>query len=329
MNVKSINKNIYHNQLLKKGIEFASNNSSLFAGGTSLVLSCVARPLSIMAAPKGDKENKKLAISKSLSSALLDYSVILLASIPVARGIKKIDKNPMKYLKPSTINNLKEDGKLLTDSKAYQFATQIFKMGLGFVIAAPKQILSCALIPPILNKIFRNKNKSPQLAINETSKNNKYIVFKGKNVSEPVAKVISRAIDKPKFQNVANKYKDSNYAMHIPALKDIFSTGVFVHETNRNKKINIEKKKTLNNYSLISTGLSIASSYVIDKALDKPTNKFIENFSKTNLNNPKLPTYIEGIKIVKPTIIMGLVYYIAVPFASTLLTDKISKKKKE
>ena len=54
---------IYTNKLLKKGLEFAANNGSLFAAGTSLVLSSVARPAVILATPHTDKKNKKYAFN--------------------------------------------------------------------------------------------------------------------------------------------------------------------------------------------------------------------------------------------------------------------------
>ena len=41
---------------------------------------------------------------------------------------------------------------------------------------------------------------------------------------------------------------------------------------------------------------------------------------------PKLDKYIEGIKIAKPILILGTVYYTLIPIVSTFLADRIDKK---
>ena len=64
MKVNSTNKRnisfngLWDNKALKKGLEFAAKNGTLFAGTTSLVFSTTIRPLSILATPKTDKKNK-------------------------------------------------------------------------------------------------------------------------------------------------------------------------------------------------------------------------------------------------------------------------------
>ena len=157
MKVNSIAQKFYKSQTIKKGLEFAADNSALFIAGTSLALSAVVRPLSILAAPKTDKENKKLACAKSVSSAGVGYLLMLAVSSPIARGVKRIDKHPEKYLKMNTRKLLKDEGQKLQDSKAYQLATQMFKLGLGFLIAYPKAIMTSALIPPIMKNLFEDK----------------------------------------------------------------------------------------------------------------------------------------------------------------------------
>ena len=104
---------IYKSKLLKSGLELAVNNGSLFAAGTSLALSTVVRPVSIFATPKTDKENKKLACAKSIASATVGFGLMVGATLPITRNIEKINKNPKKYLKQSTINALKENSKPL------------------------------------------------------------------------------------------------------------------------------------------------------------------------------------------------------------------------
>ena len=88
------------------GFEFAEENGALFAATTTLCLSAFARPAAIWLAPHTDKENKKVACAKSISSSLAGYILMLGLSNPVAKAIKKIDKEPQKFLKSETIKNM-------------------------------------------------------------------------------------------------------------------------------------------------------------------------------------------------------------------------------
>ena len=137
---------IYNSKILKKGLEFAADNGSLFVATASLALSTVARPIAIMAAPKTDLENKKYACAKSLASSAVGYFLMLAASSPVAKAVKNIDKRPYEYLKKSTVENLKAGEKSLKASSRYKFASQLFKLGLGFVIAVPTTMASAPLL---------------------------------------------------------------------------------------------------------------------------------------------------------------------------------------
>lgn len=321
---------IYKSKLLKSGLELAANNGSLFAAGTSLALSTVVRPVSIFATPKTDKENKKLACAKSIASATVGFGLMVGATLPITRNIEKINKNPKKYLKQSTINALKENSKPLASSKGYQFATQLFKLGIGAVAAVPKALITCALIPPIMYGLLSKKptsetdNKTYIKQNNiQSCKNN--ITFTGKPNVGKIAKGISKVLDTKSVQDFANKYKDTNYPMHIAALTDGVATTTFIVQTKNNKKIEEKRKNTLCYNAGISTGLSIASSYVVDKALDKPTEKFIDRFREVNKNSPKLEKYVEGIKIAKPALIMGMIYYGVIPFISTYVAEKLGK----
>lgn len=152
--------------------------------------------------------------------------------------------------------------------------------------------------------------------------------FKGGARLNPLSKGIGKVMDKPCMLNMAEKFKDTNYAMHIPVMGDILSTGAFIHQSNKSKKIKQDRKKVLNYNAGISTGLSIVASYIVDKALDKPTEKIIKKFSEVNKDAPKLAKYVEGIKIAKPTLIMGGIYYLAIPLVSTFWAERVNNKQK-
>lgn len=315
---------VYNSRILKKGFEFAANNGALFAAGTSLVLSTVARPIAILATPDTDKENKKYACAKSFSSSAAGYLLMFLASRPVAGAVKKIDENPEKYLKQKTVENLKQGSKALGHSKKYQFATQLFKLGLGFLIAVPKSIITCALIPPIMAGLFKKKNPENE------NKNGKNISFGGwyQKGEEQLSKGIGKLIDRPFIQKISEKFHNTNFEQHIISLTDILATGAFIHQTSTSKKIDDSRKKALMYNAGISTGLCIAGGYGINRLLKKPAEKFIDKFSQANKNDPKLDKYIEGIKVAKPVLILGGIYYIIIPLLSTFLADRFDEKRK-
>ncbi len=335
MKVNLFNQNTYKNKFLLNGLEFAANNGALFVAGTSLTLSTIIRPLVILATPKTDKQNKQLALIKSLASSAGGYLLILAASIPIAASIKKIDKNPAKYLNSRTIAKLGKGEPKITNSKTYQFATQLFKLGLGAVMATPKSIFTNMFITPFIalnNKIHKkNEKQTYSNNLNSQSDENKTkdLVFKGKGSpltkGEPLTRGIAKILNMQCFQNFADRFKDTNFAMHIMAITDAVATLTLIDQVNRNKHINNDRKRVLNYNSAIATGLSIGCSYTADAALDGVTDKFIKKFTEANKNSPKLGKYLEGIKIAKPTLILGITYYTIIPFISTFLAERIDR----
>ena len=313
-------KGFYNNKLLKKGLEFAANNGALFAAATTLTLSTCVRPFVILATPKVNPEDKKVACAKSVTSSLIGYAIMLLASKPVSRAISNIDKNPEKYLQKKTIKNLKENSKKLTESKAYEFSTQIFKLGIGALVAAPKAILTALGLPYVMQALFNKE-------VPKNDNNKGEISFRGKGKNN-LSKGIAKLINNNKFQDFSTKYKDSNFPMHIMAATDALTTSTFIHQTKHSSKIDEGRKKPLIYNAFISTTLSIAAGYGLDKLLDKPTEKFINKFKDANKNDKKLNKYIEGIKIAKPILILGGVYYIIIPFISTLMAEITNNRNK-
>ncbi|MBQ8167871.1 hypothetical protein IJZ97_00430 [bacterium] len=324
MNVEKIKTNqpsfqgIYNSRMLKKGLLLAADKGTLFSAGVSLGLSTFARPLTILATPKTDRENKEYACAKSISSSLINFGVMLVASTPVANAMKKIDTDPQKYLKNTTIKALKGTEESLTHSKKYSFASQLFKLGLGFVIAAPKSILSSNLIPPIMSKVFPKKENNSQKT--------KDVSFTGGSGVEKMAKGFGKIMDTQAVQKLSDKFYNSKFALHIMNLTDALATTTFIATTSRNKNIKEDRKRPLIYNATISTGLSIAGGYTLDKLLEKPTEKFIKKFVQANKDSKNLHKYIEGIHIAKAALLLGGIYYIIIPVISTFVADKIDKK---
>ena len=304
---------IYTNKAVKKGLELASSNGALFGASATVAFSAL-RPLSIMCTPKTDIENRKIAAAKSVTSSLINFGLMLCISVPLARSIEKIDKEPQKFLNKETISKLKEQGRELTDSKGYVFATQLFKLGIAAFVAVPKAIMTASGMPYIVDMFSKNNKK-------EKSNN---VSFRG--LTDKTAKGIGKTLNKKGMLNFADRFKESNFPMHINAITDTIATLAFMYQANRSKRIENERKKTLLYNSGISTALSIAGGYTIDKILDKPTEKFIEKYKKINSNDKNLAKQIQGIKIAKPFLILGSIYYVLIPLISTFLAEMADRK---
>lgn len=330
MKIQGISTKLLNNKYILKGLEKISEHGTSFAATTSLVLSLSLRPAAIMNTPDTEKENKQYAASNSICSGLIKFGMVEAVALPIENAIKKIDQNPHKFLKPETIKKIAADN--IATSRSYKLMTQIIKQSVGFLTAIPKSIFTIALIPIVMDKIFKNDYKKTtekqikfqevQTQIQTGSKTN----FTG-SMTESIAKQIGHIIDNKTFQNFTIKYqnKDKDIAKHLTAGTDILLTASAVYQTNKSTKIKEKRKKVLNYNNIISTTITIVGGYCIDGMLKNKTKKFIQKFSKINANNPKLPKYIEGINIIRPAIIFAGIYYGILPIFSTYISEKTDK----
>ncbi len=314
-----------NNKTLLKGLEKISEHGTSFAAGTSLVMALGVRPLAILSTPNTEKENKQYASTNSICSGLIKFGLVEAIALPVENAVKKIDQNPQKYLKPSTIKNLQSSSEKLIDSKSYNLATQILKLGTGFLTAVPKSMLTIALLPVLMDKIFHIKKNDTQTTITQKP-NTKQLSFNGK-LTNLTAKGLGKILDNIKFQNFAKRhqYEEKNIAKHISAATDILLTSSFAYQTHKSKKIKDNRKKALIYNNVISTAITLTGGYSIDRLIKKQTDKFINKFAQINKADPKLSKYIEGINILRPTIIFAGIYYGILPVFSTYISDKIDK----
>lgn len=334
-------KGIYNNKALLKGLETISEHGTTFIAATTLAMSAGVRPLAISLTPDTDKKNKQYAITNSIASGLIKFALVEAVALPVENAVKLIDKTPEKFLKPETIKNLKSNAKSLTESRTYNFAAQTLKQSSGLITAIPKAMLTVALIPPLMNLLFKKK-------INEKKDNNieRSIYktynpvfshdFSGNACHEPsfkgaltnqAAKGIGKLLDTNALQSAAKKFtnNDTNITRNISMATDLLLTSSFIFRTKKSNKIEKDRKNALIANNVISTGITLLGGYSIDNLIKKGTNKFIKKFSEINKNDPKLNKYIEGINILRPTLIFAGLYYGILPVFSTYLADKMDK----
>lgn len=322
-------KGIWNNKTVLKGLETISEHGTTFVAATTLAMAIGVRPIAINLTPNVKKENKQYATTNSIASGLIKFGMVEAIALPIENAVKKIDKNPEKYLSEKTIKSLQGNAKTLAESQNYKFATQLMKMGTNFITAIPKAMLTVALIPVIMQKLFPPKQEKKDIESTMYHTYNKTFSpsFKG-GITETTAKGIGKVLNNNSIQNAVKKYSqnDINIARNISMATDILLTGAFIHNTQKNKNIDEERKKPLIYNNLISTGISLIGGYSIDKLIQKNTKNFLNKFAEANKNDPKLPKYIEGINILRPTLIFAAIYYGVLPMFSTYLADKIDEK---
>ncbi len=322
-----------NNKLLLKSLETVSNHPASFIAGTTLLMSSVIRPIAISLTPKTDKENKKYAIADSVSSGLIKFAITELVALPMENAINNINKNPEKFLNAKTIKNFTEKGKSLLESKNYKFAWQLIKNIPQLITAIPKSVIAVSLIPFIMNKLFPEKNNkgkkfytSPDnyAPVFEPFYNNK-ISFKGLN--NITTKGVSTILNSENFQNIISKhsFNEENITRNMTVITDILLAVSSVIKTKTSKKIKEDKKNPLIYNKIITTSVSVLGGYKIDKLIQKNTKSFIDKFKQANKNDPKLDKYLQGINVIRPTLVFALIYYGILPVISIFTADKIDK----
>lgn len=315
---------VLKNKMVLKTLENISKHPTSFSAGVSLCMSLGVRPLAIFATPDTEKENKQYAASNSICSGLIKFGMVEAVALPVEYAIQNIDNNPEKFLKPSTIKKLGS-----TSSKSYKLITQMLKLSTGFFTAIPKSILTIALIPVIMDKLFpsHKKVKEEQISSLQVTEPQKGLNFTG-GVSEKISKGLGKIIDNERLQNFALKFqnKDKDIAKHMTAATDILLTGASVSRVNHSKDIKENRKRALNYNNIISTAVTLVGGYGLDRLARNKTGKFIENFKNIHAGDPKLAKYVEGMNILRPALIFAAIYYGILPIFSTYMAEKIDKR---
>lgn len=332
MQVKKLSRNntnftgIYNNKTILKGLEKISEHGTSFSAGTAFVLSSTLRPLAILSTPDTEKENKQYACANSICSGAVKFAIVETVALPVEKAVKNIDENPQKFLNTQTIKNFNSTKGKLSGSKSYKLASQIIKLSTGFFTAIPKSMITIALIPILMDKLFdvtanRTEQNSPL-----SKKKSKLIPFTGQ-LDTKIAQGLGKIFDNLNFQNFVKKHKnkDSDIAKHMSAATDILLTSSFAFQTSRSNKIKENRKKALIYNNIISTVITLAGGYGLDKIAKNKSAKFIEKFSQINKHDPKLHKYIEGINIVRPALIFAGIYYLILPIISTYIAEKTDK----
>ena len=325
-------KGLWNNKAVLKGLETISEHGTTFVALTTLAMAAGVRPIAINLTPKVKKENKQYAATNSIASGFVKFALVEAIAIPVENAIKQIDKTPEKFLSEKTIKTLQGNAKTLAESKDYKFITQVLKMGTNFITAIPKAMITVAIIPVLMDLLFKKKKEEKPTKLISSQHNPIFDTFYSDNkpsfkgaLTTQTAKGIGKILNAENVQKFAKKFsvQDADIARNISMATDILLTASFVHRTHKSDKIKKERKTALIANNLISTGISLVGGFAIDNLIKKNTESFIKKFSEINKNNPKLPKNIEGINILRPTLIFAAIYYLVLPIFSTYISDKI------
>ena len=336
MQVNRIANNLLTNKTVLNGLEKISEHGTSFVAGASLLMSFGVRTVSIYNTPDVKKENRFYAMANSITSGLVKFGIIEAVALPIENAVNRIDKNSSKYLTEATLKNFSPE------TRSYKFITQIIKLSTGFLTAIPKSILTIALIPVVINKVFHynpledlkktaekfpyQNNSAKFLTTQIPSPQNEKPSFTG-DIGDKLSKGIASIINNKKVQKLAQKYEleDENIYKHITAMTDILLTSAAVWQTNRSDSIKENCKRVLNYNNIINTAITIIAGYWVDSRIKNRTDGFMGKFKELNKSNPKLPKYIEGINILRPAVIFALIYYTIVPIFSTYTSEKLDK----
>ena len=338
MKVQPSFKGVLNNRYLLSGLKKISEHGTSFVAVTSFVMSSGIRTFSILNTPGVEKENKHYAAANSIGSGLVKFGIVEAVALPLENIIKKIDKNPEKYLKETAVKSYMNGAKQFCESRSYRFVTQIIKQSAGLVTAIPKSLLTVLLIPlikdgffPQQQKIRFKKDKIDSVSADRqpASKHpsSRHPSFKH-SLPEFFAKQTGKLLSREDVQKFAKKYSvhDKDISKHMTAAMDILLTTASAIGIAQSEKIKENRKRPLIFNNIISTAATLLFGYGIDRAAKRGTDKFIEKFSRINKNDINLPKYIEGINILRPTLIFALIYYGLLPVFSTFMAERAAKK---
>lgn len=262
------NSGIYTNKGVKNVLEKAARKPAVFNALLALPLTCILRPAAIMALP-GDskhKDDKKYAAAHSVASGVIGYGFSELIFGPLGSAMKKISNNLPGYAKKfpklhyltEEKNESKKSAKLVilkasekaasnvtkkaakTSMSYMDRATQFANMVPETLLAAPRALVTVALIPPILKYVFgweKKKSGAKPAADNKVKsivdENPALVNFKS---TTDGSKVNSSAVS---FKGSAVNYKDT-------ITKSKFFAPVQKFFSPLTRKLKVTKRKAIN-----------------------------------------------------------------------------------
>jgi len=89
-----------------KILDLSVKNPVILTSVYSLFLCTLLRPATIMALPGKNVDDKKYASAHSIASGIIGLAVTAAILTPVGHRVKRVFKNPQRYLKPETVKRM-------------------------------------------------------------------------------------------------------------------------------------------------------------------------------------------------------------------------------
>ena len=202
----------------------------------------------------------------------------------------------------------------------YEAFESLWKNSTGWITAIMKAKISSLLLPATVAFIFAKKNREKQQALekenlsknystlitsqqfqkdkeyfsailNKNSNNTTNVAFTG-NVTDNIAKVLSKGIEKLSMTNFGENSvkllsKAKKPSARMADIESILLTSYWVQNTLRSKKIDPDQKLGLNIQTVLVTAVSSSAAFIIDWLLDGLINKGKTKYSLEIQNNIK------------------------------------------
>ena len=127
----------------------------------------------------------------------------------------------------------------------------------------------------------------------------------------------------------AEKFHNTNIADYVFKASGILLSSFVVFKTLKSDKIEENRKKPLALNTAVSCAVATAGGLFVDRIMDKPVNKLINNFKIANPNLKNMEKYVDGIKVMKSALLFGTIYRYIVPVLATVVAEKIVNSKNE
>ncbi len=300
---KTIGEKLAVNKGFNKFLDILSDNSLVADALIALFLTAIVRPASIYAIPTKDPVEKKknnYQVAHSASTGLLGLATTLAVAEPIKRAVKKILKNPSKYVKGDTT--------FISNNE------RVFKETAGRLhqpIFLPlRAAATIAIVPPVLRFFGLSKNgksvsKADKAKIDYSFMNFKsnesksfkgfeqIAVAEGKNtpsfkgagsiVTENLAKGIGKIASTNKFKQFIEWFKEKKqWFPHLIAAESLWLSGFYMEETARSKTIEKDQKLPMILNQGITALLCTWGAYKLDGLINKTLDKYKETYKRMN-----------------------------------------------
>ena len=153
MNVDKVAKNIANwinnSERAQKVLKGINRNPAVFSAVTAFTLASIMRPTAIGMLPFKNKKDQKVSQASSLSAGIIELLATLAIFLPLNKSIEKASKS----LYQSTGTFYSGNNVALRQFKS------VTNRGFKLLFLIPTSIARFALVKPLMNKVFGNKEE--------------------------------------------------------------------------------------------------------------------------------------------------------------------------